>query len=172
MLREATNPGFRTKLQSEVPWSKVKKGRIFHWTEDRRMFSVENKWVLFERRVLQFSAWTCSSEITGSSRKVGNTVGSRLKLATGNRVLGRKDRRQASSSAPTVKEQTDVHCSYSREAIPDKRTRILCVCGCPRRAYVCCRLGSFNAHAEQKWFELRWSGYFAEIQNPGDSGDR
>ena len=36
----------------------------------------------------------------------------------------------------------------------------------PRRAYVCYWFGSFDAHAEQKWFELRWIGYSAKIQNP------
>ena len=45
-------------------------------------------------------------------------------------MLGRKDRRQASSS-PKVKEQTDVQCSYSRGASPDKRTRIPCVWEAP-----------------------------------------
>ena len=41
-----------------------------------------------------------------------------------------------------------------------------------RRAYVCGWFGSFNAHAVQERFKLSWNGYFAEIQNPYDSGDR
>ena len=33
-------------------------------------------------------------------------------------------------------------------------------------------LWSINAHAEQKRFQLRWNGYFAEIQDSYDGGDR
>ena len=41
-----------------------------------------------------------------------------------------------------------------------------------RRAYVCGWFGSFSAHAEQEGFKLSRNGYFAEIQNPYDGGDR
>ena len=45
----------------------------------------------------------------------------------GNREYGRKDKEQASSSGPKVKEQTDVKRSKCREASLANRARIPCL---------------------------------------------
>ena len=58
------------------------------------------------------------------SRKMENAGRSLLKPAARNRVHGRKDEGQASSSVPKVKDQIDVQSSNSRGARLDKRTRI------------------------------------------------
>ena len=64
-----------------------------------------------------------------AQEKMWSTRRSRLKHATGNCVLGRKGKEQASSSVPKVSEQTDVHCSNGRFASPETGARIPCLWG-------------------------------------------
>ena len=89
-----------------------------------------------------------------AQEKVENTGRSLLKPTTGNRVLGRKDRRHASSSAPKVKEQSDVQCSCSRGASPDRRTRISCawksVCLLSNRELQC------TCWTKVVWAQMKW----------------
>ena len=56
--------------------------------------------------------------------EVRNARGSIIKPATGNREHGRKDKEQASSSGPKVKEQTDVKSSKSQKTSLATRAKI------------------------------------------------
>ena len=70
---------------------------------------------------------TGSREIT--HKEVENARGSSLEPAAGSREHGGKDKEQASSSGPKVREQTDVKSSRSQEASPATRAQIPCLWG-------------------------------------------
>ena len=97
---------------------------------------MEGKWVLFKKRLLQFSTFACSGYRETSAEGTKNTGVSGLKPIVDDERR-RKGKRQASSSVPTGKGQTDDKRSKSLEARPATGAKILCFWGARCRKSSC-----------------------------------
>ena len=94
---EITERGAVTKGKGQNSFTKRKTRECFQWKTDGSCSKGQSCSVLHA---------PAAGDREPAQEKVGSTGGSRQKHATGNRVLERKDKEQASSSAPKVTEQT------------------------------------------------------------------
>ena len=61
----------QSEITERVAVNKGKGPKFLHQAEDRRMLSVEGKWVLSKRRILQFSTYACLWKPRDNSARSG-----------------------------------------------------------------------------------------------------